>query len=282
MNEARLPKACVIGWPVKHTRSPMIHTFWLNALGIAGAYELAEVAPEDFRNFVSRLSERGFVGANVTVPHKEVAYALSRHKTPTALALRAVNTLWIERGELHADNTDVSGFLDNLDECAPQWKKQAAHAVVLGAGGAARAVVFGLLRRGVARVTLVNRTVSRAGSVADQLGGGHVTAAEWAALPDLLRGADLLVNTTPLGMHGQPPLDVKVESLPAHCVVADIVYVPLETDLLRQAKSCGLRTVDGLGMLLHQATHGFERWFGVQPKVTAELRALVVADIVGR
>ncbi|WP_026607795.1 shikimate dehydrogenase [Methylocapsa acidiphila] len=272
------PKACIIGWPAGHSRSPMIHGFWLAELRIAGAYERAPVPPEDFARFIRNLAANGFVGANVTLPHKEAAFALCDRTTETAAKLRAANTLWIEDGELHGDNTDVEGFLAALDQDAPGWADRSGKAVVLGAGGAARAIVHALLSRGVERIVLVNRTKDRAQALAEQAGAG-VVAAEWGDASALAE-ADLLVNTTSLGMSGQPPLDLDLAPLSAGATVCDIVYVPLETELLRRARTRGLRGVSGLGMLLHQAAPGFARWFGAKPCVSPELRALVEADIL--
>jgi shikimate dehydrogenase len=268
--------ACLIGWPAAHSRSPLIHHYWLRTLGIEGGYVIEAVPPDEFGDFVLRLSLRGFVGANVTIPHKERALALS---TPDARAraVGAANTLWFEDGELRSTNTDVEGFVDNLDACAPGWDK-ADDALVLGAGGAARAVVFGLLERGIQRVHLANRTVERARALADQF-GARVFPVAWEAIGELLPRTGLLVNTTSLGMHGQPALELEVGLLPGDAVVTDLVYVPLQTPLLAAAQARGLRTADGLGMLLYQAVRGFELWFGQRPQVTPELRALIEADL---
>ena len=268
--------ACLIGWPAAHSRSPLIHHYWLRTLGIAGGYNIEAVPPEGFADFVLRLSSRGFVGANVTIPHKERALALSA-PDPRARAVGAANTLWYDQGELRSTNTDIEGFIDNLDACAPGWDA-ATDALVLGAGGSSRAVVFGLIERGIKRVHLANRTAARARTLADQFGTG-VDPVPWDAIADLLPGSALLVNTTSLGMHGQPALEIDVGRLPASAVVADLVYVPLDTALLSAARARGLRTADGLGMLLHQAVRGFELWFGQRPRVTPELRALVEADL---
>ena len=275
--ETKARAACLIGWPAAHSRSPLIHHYWLRKLGIEGGYNIEAVPPEGFAEFVLRLSAHGFVGANVTIPHKERALALS---TPDARARAAgaANTLWYDGGELRSTNTDIEGFVSNLDAAAPGWDA-AAEALVLGAGGSSRAVVFGLIERGIKRVHLANRTIDRARALADQFGAG-VHPVAWAAIADLLPEAGLLVNTTSLGMHGQPPLVIDVSRLPPQAVVTDLVYVPLETALLASAKARGLRTADGLGMLLHQAVRGFELWFGQRPLVTPELRALVEADLV--
>lgn len=276
MTAARPRAACLIGWPAAHSRSPLIHHYWLRTLGIEGGYVIEAVPPEDLRDFVLRLSLRGFVGANVTIPHKEKVLDLS---TPDARAraIGAANTLWFEDGELHATNTDVEGFIDNLDASAPGWDV-AGEAVVLGAGGSARAVVFGLVERGIKRVHLLNRTLSRAQALAEKFGSA-VRPTPWEHVGELLPVAGLLVNTTSLGMHGQGALKVDIGRLPQDAVVADLVYVPLETELLKAAKARGLRTADGLGMLLHQAVRGFELWFGRRPQVTSELRAIVEADL---
>jgi shikimate dehydrogenase len=268
--------ACLIGWPAAHSRSPLIHHYWLRTLGIEGGYVIEAVPPEEFQDFVFRLSLRGFVGANVTIPHKERALALSKPDA-RARAVGAANTLWYEDGELCSTNTDVEGFINNLDACAPGWDS-AEDALVLGAGGASRAVVFGLLDRGIKRVHLANRTMERARALAGQFGAA-VHPVAWEAIEGLLPRAGLLVNTTSLGMRGQPPLELDVGLLPSQAVVADLVYVPLETPLLAAARVRGLKTADGLGMLLHQAVRGFELWFGQRPEVTPELRALVEADL---
>jgi len=272
----KAPAACLIGWPAAHSRSPLIHHYWLRTLGIEGGYVIEAVPPDDLRDFVLRLSLRGFVGANVTIPHKEAVLALSAPDA-RAKAVGAANTLWFENGELRSTNTDVEGFVGNLDSSAPGWDK-ADEALVLGAGGSSRAVVFGLLERGVKRIHLANRTIARAETLASQF-GPNVHPVTWDAIGDVLPRAKLLVNTTSLGMHGQPPLDVELARLPQEAVVADLVYVPLVTPLLAAAKARGLKTADGLGMLLHQAVRGFELWFGQRPQVTAELRALVEADL---
>jgi shikimate dehydrogenase len=268
--------ACLIGWPAAHSRSPLIHHHWLRKLGIEGGYSIEAVPPERFAEFVERLAAHGFVGANVTIPHKEHALALSLPDA-RARAVGAANTLWIENGELRSTNTDVEGFISNLDACTPGWDA-ADEVVVLGAGGAARAVVFGLTERGIRRIHIVNRTMERALGLADQF-GASVQAAAWRNLDELLPRAKLLINTTSLGMHGQPALDVDVGLLPPQAVVNDLVYVPLETPLLAAARARGLKTADGLGMLLHQAVRGFELWFGRRPQVTPDLRALVEADL---
>ena len=278
MTAATKPRAaCLIGWPAAHSRSPLIHHYWLRTLGLEGGYNIEAIPPEGFAEFVLHLKAHGFVGANVTIPHKERALALTR-PDERARAVGAANTLWYEGGELRSTNTDIEGFIHNLDACAPGWDTATSDALVLGAGGASRAVVFGLIERGVSRVYLANRTPERARALADQF-GARVHPASWEAIGELLPRVDLLVNTTSLGMHGQPALEIDVGRLPAHAVVADLVYVPLVTPLLAAARARGLKTADGLGMLLHQAVRGFELWFGRRPTVTPELRALVEADL---
>ena len=279
MTSATKPRlACLIGWPAAHSRSPLIHHYWLRTLGIPGGYVIEAVPPDELQDFVFRLTLRGFVGANVTIPHKERVLALSAPDA-RARAVGAANTLWFEDGELRSTNTDVEGFINNLDASAPGWETS-AEALVLGAGGGARAVVFGLLERGIAQVHVVNRTRERAQALAGQF-GDKVRPAGWEAITDLMPRAGLLVNTTSLGMRGQGALDLDLSGLPNEAVVADLVYVPLTTPLLAAAKARGLKTADGLGMLLHQGVRGFELWFGRRPQVTSELRALVEADLTG-
>jgi shikimate dehydrogenase len=276
MTETKPRVACLIGWPAAHSRSPLIHHYWLRTLGIEGGYVIEAVPPDELQDFVLRLSTHGFVGANVTIPHKEHALTLTKPDA-RASAVGAANTLWYEDRELRSTNTDIEGFINNLDACANGWDA-AEEALVLGAGGSSRAVVFGLIERGIKRVHLANRTAARAQALADQF-GASVHPISWEAINDLLPRAQLLVNTTSLGMHGQPALEVDVGLLPPQAVVADLVYVPLQTPLLAAAKTRGLKTADGLGMLLHQAVRGFELWFHQRPEVTPELRALVEADL---
>jgi shikimate dehydrogenase len=274
--EIKARAACLIGWPAAHSRSPLIHHYWLRALGIEGGYNIEAVPPEGFAEFVLHLATHGFVGANVTLPHKERALALSKPDA-RARAVGAANTLWYDGGELRSTNTDIEGFINNLDASAPGWD-EIEDALVLGAGGSSRAVVFGLVERGIKRVHLANRTIDRARTLADQF-GANVHPVAWNAIGDLLPRAGLLVNTTSLGMHGQPALELDAGLLPSQAIVADLVYVPLQTPLLAAAQARGLKTADGLGMLLHQAVCGFELWFGQRPEVTPELRALVEADL---
>ena len=268
--------ACVIGWPVEHSRSPLIHNYWLKRYGIAGEYRREAVPPEEFAAFIGSLAARGYVGANVTLPHKEAALALSE-PDERARAVGAANTLWLD-GVLRSTNTDVEGFLHNLDAGAAHWDQGLRKAVVLGAGGAARAVIYGLMTRGVERLVVVNRSLGRA-EILQQKFGAPVQVARWEELNATLADAALLVNATTLGMQGQPDLVVDLAPLPGRAVVADLVYVPVETPLIAAAKARDLRTADGLGMLLHQAVRGFTLWFGKKPAVTPDLRQLVEADL---
>lgn len=269
--------ACVIGWPVAHSRSPLIHGYWLETYGLPGRYDKQAVPPEDVPAFLEEFAASGLVGANVTVPHKELAYQLVDRRDVSAEAVQAVNTIWIEDGQLVGANTDVYGFLANLDDGAPGWDA-GSRAAVLGAGGAARAVIKGLIDRGFTEIRIANRTKAKAQHLAEAFGDA-VKPVAWEGRAAMLSGCALLVNTTSLGMDGAPALDLDLSELPDAAVVTDIVYVPLQTELLRAADARGLRTVDGLGMLLHQAVPGFARWFGTRPEVTPELRARLVADI---
>ncbi|PWC30886.1 shikimate dehydrogenase [Roseomonas aestuarii] len=270
--KARL--AGVLGWPASHSRSPRLHGHWLRQHGIDGTYIPLQVRPEDFAQAVRALVSLGFQGANVTIPHKEAAFALCDSVAESARRAGAVNTLVFREGRIEGSNTDGYGFLESVREQAPGWRAADGPAVLLGAGGAARAIAAALLDAGCPRLTLVNRNRARAEALAGAL-GGPVAVAE--APP--LEGAALLVNSTSLGMAGQPPLEIDLAPLPAHAVVADAVYVPLETPLLAAARARGLRGVDGLGMLLHQARPGFAAWFGVEPVVDRALRDFVAADI---
>ncbi len=271
------PRAFVIGHPIAHSRSPLIHGFWLAQHGLAGAYEKVDVAPEALPGFLASLREEGYRGGNVTVPHKTAILPLVSEVDADARAIGAANTLWFDGDRLIAGNTDAAGFLGSLDAEAPGWDRGAGRAVVLGAGGAARAVVYALLARGFA-IDLVNRTPDKGEALARDFGAA-IMAHGPGETGRLLGEADLLVNTTSLGMAGQPPLDIDLGRLERDALVCDIVYVPLETELLRGARQHGHRAVGGLGMLLHQAVPGFERWFGVRPSVTPELRALIETDI---
>lgn len=272
------PKAFVTGWPISHSRSPLIHGTWLRELGLAGSYEKIAVPPDAFARFLGGLQADGFVGGNVTIPHKEAAFAACARRDVAAEAIGAVNTLWFEGDALTGSNTDAYGFSANLDERLSGWR-EAETAVVLGAGGAARAVVHALKEAGVAGVTILNRTRERAERLADAFGAEAGGEGEFEALAPRF---DLVVNTRPADPAGLAPADVRaIGALPESALVTDIVYVPLETPLLAAAAARGLRTADGLGMLLHQAVPGFERWFGRRPAVGEALRAAVIRDIAG-
>jgi len=270
-------KACVIGWPIEHSRSPMIHGHWLELHGIDGSYSKEAVEPAAFETFVRSMPERGFVGGNVTVPHKESLFVLADRREAAAEAVGAANTFWFEADSVCVTNTDTHGFLTNLDVEADSWNAKQRPVVVLGAGGAARAIIHGLVLRGNA-IRLLNRTQSRAEEIATVI-GSTIEVLPWEERHAALEDCGLVVNTTTLGMSGAEPLDLSLEALPLDAVVTDIVYVPLITDLLARAQLRGNRIVDGLGMLLHQAVPGFEKWFGVRPEVTAELRAMVLRDL---
>jgi shikimate dehydrogenase len=280
MNTGTILRAGVVGHPVKHSRSPIIHGYWLEQFGINGRYDRYDVKPEDFSHFVKTLSEQGLQGVNVTIPHKEAAFLALDEATDRARRLKAANTLWFENGKLWGDNTDSIGFLANLDQGHPGWDINAKSALILGAGGAARAIIAGLQKRNIEKITIVNRTRERAEELA-LMSGGQVAIAEWSKLSFQLESADLVVNTTSLGMSGQPDLDLSLDPLGKNALVTDIVYVPLETNLLKQARLRGNPVVDGLGMLLHQAVPGFEHWFGKRPVVTDALRHLVEDHITG-
>jgi shikimate dehydrogenase len=275
---ANAPTACVIGWPVAHSRSPAIHRFWLRQLKIDGDYVPVAVEPERVAAFLRDFPKSGYVGGNVTVPNKEAAFAACADLDEAARAIGAVNTLWIEGGKLVGGNTDAFGFLANLDQAVENWDRTPGAAVVLGAGGASRAIVHALLERGFAPIYLVNRTIERAETLAERFGKA-VSPAGWDEANRHLGEAKLLVNTTTLGMKGSALPDLDLDALAADAVVTDLVYVPLETPLLAAARARGLRAVDGLGMLLHQATPGFERWFGKRPKVSPELRAAILKTL---
>lgn len=270
-------EAFIVGWPVAHSRSPLIHRFWLERHGIDGWYGRQAVPPEAIGAFLASLVERGFVGGNVTLPHKEAAFRACAEVTDVAGKLGAVNTLWHDGGRLCGDNTDIYGFTASLDERVPDWRS-ASTALVLGAGGAARGVIQALLAAGPRSVIVVNRTPERAAALAAQFGPTLRTAG-LDALDRLLPDAGLIVNATSAGMDGAESLALDWSRAHSGAIATDIVYVPLITPFLRGALERGLAAVDGLGMLLHQAVPGFERWFGVRPCVDAELRRLVEADL---
>ena len=271
--------AGIMGWPVAHSLSPRLHGHWLLRYGIDGAYVPLPVPPERLEQALSALPALGFAGVNLTIPHKEAAVSLVDRLSPRAKRIGAINTVVVEAdGMLSGDNTDGFGFIATLSESQAGWGAEAGPAVVLGAGGAARAVAVALLDAGVPEVRLLNRTPERARALADDLGGA-VHTVNWTVRAAALDGAALLVNTTSLGMHGQPPLDLALDALPPRALVTDVVYTPLITPLLALAQARGNPVVDGLGMLLHQARPGFRAWFGVDPEVDDDLRAVVAAGL---
>ncbi|WP_170396860.1 shikimate dehydrogenase [Ruegeria arenilitoris] len=276
MTHNRIPLAGVIGHPIAHSKSPQLHGHWLKKYGLAGHYIPVDVAPEDLETVLRTLPKAGFVGANVTVPHKEAALRIADHVSERASVIGAANTLvFQDDGTIHADNTDGYGFMQNLRSGAPDWVPSDGPAVVFGAGGAARAVLQGLLDAGVPQIMLTNRTRARADQLKDEF-GDRITIVDWLQAGNVIEEAELVVNTTSLGMQGQPELRVPLDGLQAGAVVTDLVYAPLQTHLLKSAEEAGCTTVDGLGMLLHQAVPGFERWFGTRPEVTDDLRAAVL------
>ena len=275
-----MKQACVIGWPITHSRSPLIHGYWLKKYGIDGRYAKHAVRSEDLQSFLNTLAAHGLVGCNVTVPHKEAAFNAAAIKDASAVAVGAANTIWLEGGKIACANTDTYGFMASLNAAAPQWVERGGPVAVLGAGGAARAIVYGFLDVGVKDIRVFNRSHTRVGELARHF-GSRVTANAWDAFASASSDASVVVNTTTLGMAGQDDLTVDLTQLLADCVVADIVYVPLETAFLKTARARGLTTVGGLGMLLHQAVPGFEKWFGVRPEVTSELYQIIANDIGG-
>ena len=263
--------AGVAGWPIKHSRSPRIHNYWLRKYEIDGVYVPFAIDPDGAHDAFRAIPSLGISGMNVTVPHKETAFKAMDEVDRWAQRLKAVNTIVVRDGALYGANTDAYGFLESLRESHPGWRADAGPVVVLGAGGAARAIVAGLQDAGAPDIRIANRTMSRADALQDEF-GDPVRAVDWNSRADALVGAALLVNTTSLGMEGQPRLDIALDALPPDAVVYDIVYVPLETPLLASARARGNPTIDGLGMLLHQARPGFRDWFGTDPQVDQVLR----------
>ncbi|EEE36410.1 shikimate 5-dehydrogenase [Rhodobacteraceae bacterium KLH11] len=277
MTTHSIPLAGVIGHPIAHSRSPKLHGHWLKSYALDGHYVPMDVAPADLETVLRTLPKAGFVGANVTVPHKEAALRLADQVSDRASVIGAANTLMFhEDGSILADNTDGYGFMANLRDGAPDWNPQDGPAVVFGAGGAARAVLQALAQAGVPEILLTNRTRARADHLKEEF-GQRITVIDWVQAGNVIEQAELVVNTTSLGMQGQPELRVPLDGLQPGAVVTDLVYAPLQTQLLKQAEEAGCTTVDGLGMLLHQAVPGFECWFGVRPEVDAETRAAALA-----
>lgn len=276
MKNPRIPLAAVIGWPIAHSKSPRIHGYWLTQLGIAGQYVPLGIPADDFADAMVQLPKLGFVGANVTIPYKEQALELATEVTERARMIGAANTLtFLPEGGFRADNTDGIGFIDNLRQNAPDWVASDGPALVLGAGGASRAVLWSLLDAGVPQILLANRTKARADQLAHEF-GSKISVIDWSDISEATKQVSTIVNTTSLGMDGQPPLDITL-SCAAGTLVTDLVYAPMITPLLQQAIDKGLPTVDGLGMLLHQAAPGFQAWFGTSPTVDDALRQVVLA-----
>ncbi|WP_171233526.1 shikimate dehydrogenase [Ruegeria sp. HKCCA4812] len=277
MTDYRVPLAGVIGHPIGHSRSPKLHGHWLKTYGLAGHYIPMDVATADLETVLRTLPKAGFVGANVTVPHKEAALKIADHASDRATVIGAANTLvFREDGSIHADNTDGYGFMENLRTGAPDWNAKDGPAVVFGAGGAARAVLQALSDAGVPEILLTNRTRARADHLKEEF-GQRIHVVDWVQAGNVIENAELVVNTTSLGMQGQPELRVPLDGLQPGAVVTDLVYAPLKTRLLQTAEQAGCTAVDGLGMLLHQAVPGFERWFGVRPEVDADAHAAALA-----
>ncbi len=273
-----MKRACVIGWPISHSRSPLIHGYWLKQFAIDGSYERLPVEPQNLQSFVERLRAGDYVGCNVTLPHKEAMATLVDHIDERAARARSVNTVYKSKGKLHATSTDGDGFCRNVSNHVPAFNFENATVMVLGAGGSARAIIDELLRQDVAKVFVVNRTVERAQILA-LVFGDRVMPVPFEDLRHHAANCDLLINTTSLGMAGQPPLDLDLGQFRSTTIVADNIHAPLKTSLIHRAEQLGYPVVPGLGMLLHQAVKGFELWFGVTPQVTSELHDLVARDI---
>ncbi len=285
-SEIEIRKAAIIGYPVKHARSPLIHQFWLNEHDLSGIYERREVLPGDVARTLRELQSLGYAGGNVTVPHKEEAFAACDNVSDRARIAGAVNTFWFVGAQLFGDNTDGLGFVSHLSETWPNWDKHPARIRILGAGGGARGLIGPLLERNVQSISVTNRSFGRAETLLNDLSAplpiAPLSLMPWEDRGRGLEDIDLLINTTSMGMAGQPPLEIELGALKRTAIVADIVYVPLETPFLSAAASVGTRTLDGLGMLLHQAVPGFEHWFGIKPKVSPALRAHILADLSKR
>lgn len=273
-----MKRTCIIGWPIAHSRSPLIHNHWMKQYGIDSVYERVAIAPDQLADFIRTLPQSDYLGCNVTIPHKERAFELATWRDEVSSRLMATNTLYVRNGELHATSTDGEGFIASLQESHAGLQLQGAHVVVLGAGGSARSIIGALLDHGVARIGIINRTAERVLALQKSFGPllHHIGKQQEA---EGLARCSILVNTTSLGMERQPELDFDVGQLAPECLVVDIVYTPLKTRLLRRAEQRGLPVVGGLGMLLHQAVRGFELWYGVRPQVTEELKSLIEADV---
>jgi shikimate dehydrogenase len=274
-----MKKACVIGWPIKHSRSPLIHNYWLKQLNIDGLYERVAVEPKNLHDFIRNLEENGYSGCNVTLPHKEAVISAVDEFDTIVAQTGSLNTVYIKNHNIYGTSTDGDGFLNNVIAHCPDFQIENKTIFMLGAGGSAKAICQKLISANVKTIYILNRTIERALELQTQF-GKKIEIVLTQNLEDRLKATDLLVNTTSQGMAGQPPLDLNIENLPDHAVVADIVYVPLKTKLIERAEAQKLKTVPGLGMLLHQAVEGFEKWFGLRPAVTQELYHLVKADIM--
>jgi shikimate dehydrogenase len=278
-HQERFLLAGLMGWPVMHSRSPKIHGYWLQQHGLAGVYLPLAIRPQGLEAALRALPALGFAGVNLTIPHKEEALRIVDRVAPLARRIGAVNCIVVQQdGSLEGRNYDAFGFVESIRQSAPDFAFNKAPTVVIGAGGASRAILAGLIDEGVPQIRLINRSPARAQALAQEF-GAPVQAVAWEERAAALDGAGLLVNTTSQGMVGEPPLDLNLSALPVNALVVDIVYVPLQTPLLREAAARGNRTVDGLGMLLHQARPAFEDWFGVKVAVTAQLRELIVATL---
>ncbi|MGH1404198.1 MAG: shikimate dehydrogenase [Alphaproteobacteria bacterium] len=269
-------KTAVIGHPIKHSKSPLIHNHWINEHGLSGEYTAIDIAPENLKEGVQNLIDQGFTGFNVTVPHKIAIMDLCAEITPLAKEIGAVNTVTIKDGTLYGTNTDAYGFIQNVKEnVQDKWSVTGQNALVLGAGGAANAIVYALLNENVQSITITNRTCEKAENLRS-FSPDKITVIDWNDRNDACRNAGLIVNTTALGMDGKPPLEIDLSNAPKETLVTDIVYTPLYTDLLTQARTLNLQTVTGIGMLLHQARPGFETWNGIMPNVTQDLESLIL------
>jgi shikimate dehydrogenase len=274
-----MKRLCVIGWPITHSRSPLIHNFWIRKYGLDGVYEKRPIGPNGIKDFIANFQTSGLTGCNVTVPHKETVFKLLTHVDQNAKHIGAVNTLYLDNGKLRGTNTDGEGFLAHLTQSYPSFQINGADIVICGAGGAAKALISALLEHRPNQITVINRTASNVENLRHQFGSKIKHARDiHSSVP--FEKCDLLINSTSLGMQGQTPLNLDLRHLNPKALVADIIYSPLETDLLRQSRLKGNPILGGLGMLLHQAVRGFELWFGVKPEVTQELHDLVVADLM--
>jgi len=273
-----MKKACVIGWPIEHSRSPLIHNYWLKKYGINAVYEKKPVEPKDVLNFIANLAKSEFIGCNVTIPHKETVFEVIGEVDEIARRLGAVNTVYLKNGKVYGTNTDGEGFIASLHYSYPAFSLRGKTAIIIGAGGAAKAIIGALLDEGVGKIGIINRTRQRILGLQRQF-GSQIFEINEATATDELGNCALLINTTSQGMHGQPSLNLEIQNLNRDALVVDIVYTPLETAFLEKARNQGNPVLGGLGMLLHQAVRGFELWFGVKPEVTKELYELIAADV---